>query len=78
MPFYTVSEQAQRTLGDHLDQNPGLKRQRDLLVSIADATAVAVLAELLDVMQFSGARRVSREMRPLRAAPICFFVKPPA
>lgn len=26
-------EQTQRTLGDHVDQNPGLKRQRDLLVS---------------------------------------------
>jgi len=25
-------EQTQRTLGDHVDQNPGLKRQRDLLV----------------------------------------------
>lgn len=52
----------EQRIRDHIDQTPRLKEQRDLLVSIpgvADTTAAAILAELLDVSQFAGARQVA-------------------
>lgn len=54
--------QTQQAIKDHMDQNPTLKGQRDLLVSIpgiADTTAAAILSELLDVSQFTEARQVA-------------------
>ncbi len=55
-------QKTEQRIHDHISQNPSLKGQRDLLVSIpgiADATAAALLAELLDVAQFAGARQVA-------------------
>jgi transposase len=51
-----------RQIKEHIDAHPSLKQQRDLLVSIpgiAGTTAAALLAELLDVSQFTGARQVA-------------------
>jgi transposase len=55
-------EKTERRIRDHINQNPPLKEQRDLLVSIpgiADTTAAALLAEIGDVTQFAGARQVA-------------------
>ncbi len=52
----------EQRLRDHINQNPTLKNQRDLLVSIpgiADATAATLLAEIVEVRQFAGARQVA-------------------
>jgi transposase len=54
--------QTRQAIKDHIDQNPTLKGQRDLLVSIpgiADTTAAVILAELLDLSQFTEARQVA-------------------
>lgn len=61
-----VQEQIARTkkqIKEHIDQDPTLKQQRDLLTSIpgvAETTAAAVLAELGDINQFDSARQVHR------------------
>ncbi len=55
-------EKTEQAIRDHIDLNPTLKEQRALLVSIpgiADTTAAVVLAELLDVSQFTDARQVA-------------------
>jgi transposase len=56
-------KQTKTLVRKHIEQHPGLKKQRDLLVSIpgiAQTTAAALLAELGDVLsQFSGARQVA-------------------
>lgn len=55
-------EATRRAVGDHIDNSPTLRGQRDLLVSIpgvADTTAAALLAEIGDVSQFAGARQVA-------------------
>lgn len=60
-----LSEQLKRTealIRDHIDQHPGLKRQRELLDSIpgiGEATAAALLAEVPDIKQYRSARRVA-------------------
>jgi transposase len=54
--------QAEQHIRDHIHGHPRLKEQRDLLVSIpgiADTTAAAILAEIVDVTQFAGARQVA-------------------
>ncbi len=55
--------QTKKLIREHIEQHPGLKKQRDLLVSIpgiAETTAAALLAELGNVVsQFSGARQVA-------------------
>jgi transposase len=51
-----------RQIKEHINEHPWLKGQRDLLVSIpgiADTTAAALLAELLDVSLFTGARQAA-------------------
>ena len=55
-------EKTEQAIRDHIDQTPTLEEQRALLVSIpgiADTTAAVVLAELLDVSQFTDARQVA-------------------
>ncbi len=55
-------EKTERAIRDHINQNPTLKKQRDLLVSIpgiADTTAAAILAEIMDVSAFTDARQVA-------------------
>ena len=56
-------KQTKKLIREHIAGHPGLKNQRDLLVSIpgiAQTTAAALLAELGDVLtQFSGARQVA-------------------
>jgi len=52
----------EQRIKDHISQTPNLKRQRDLLVSIpgiADTTAAALLAEIVDVSAFAGSRQVA-------------------
>jgi transposase len=47
---------------DHIDQNPSLKQQRDLLSSIpgiGELTAAKVLAEIVDIKLYSSARQVA-------------------
>lgn len=47
---------------EHIERHPDLRSKRDLLISIpgiADTSAAAVLAELGDVAQFTGARQVA-------------------
>ena len=58
----TEIEKTEQRIRDLLDQDAGLRQQRDLLVSvpgIGHATAAALLAELGDVSQFTGARQVA-------------------
>jgi transposase len=58
----TQMEKAEQAIRDHINQNPTLKKQRDLLISIpgiADTTAAAILAEIMDVSQFTDARQVA-------------------
>lgn len=55
-------EATRQAIKDHIDNSPTLKGQHDLLVSIpgvADTTAAALLAEIVDVHQFAGARQVA-------------------
>lgn len=52
----------ERLIREHIDEHPTLKEQRELLVSIpgiAGTTAAALLAELLDVKQFSNVGQVA-------------------
>lgn len=52
----------EQRIHDHIHQNPSLKNQRDLLVSIpgiADTTAAAILVEVVDIRQFAGAHQVA-------------------
>jgi transposase len=55
-------KKTEQRIKDHICQHPVLKSQRDLLVSIpgiADTTAAALLAEIVDVHQFAGSRQVA-------------------
>jgi transposase len=60
-----LAEQIKRTealIRDHIDQHPGLKRQRELLDSIpgvGETTAAALLAEVPDIKQYKSARQVA-------------------
>ena len=60
-----LDEQIARTqtlIRDHIDQNPKLKQQRDLLSSIpgiAETTAAKMLAEIVDVNHYQSARQVA-------------------
>ena len=52
----------QSLIRDHIDQNPSLKQQRDLLNSIpgiGDLTATRLLAEIVDINQYQSARQVA-------------------
>jgi transposase len=47
---------------DHIDQNPTLKQQRDLLTSIpgiGEATAAKLMAEIVDINHYRSARQVA-------------------
>ncbi len=55
-------DKVKRQIKDHIDQNPGLKQQRDLLLSIpgvGEATAALLLAEVGPVERFEDARAVA-------------------
>ena len=55
-------EATRRAIREHINGSPTLRGQRDLLTSlpgIADTTAAALLAELLDAKQFAGARQAA-------------------
>jgi transposase len=55
-------EKTRRHIKDHIDQNPDLKNQSQLLESIPGigaATAALLLAELGDISQFTSARQVA-------------------
>ena len=55
-------KQTRKQISDHIDQNPSLKEQKELLVSIpgiADTTAAVLLAEIGDVSQFDNAGKVA-------------------
>ncbi len=55
-------DKVKRQIKDHIDGNPGLKQQRDLLLSIpgvGETTAALLLAELGEVDRFDGARAVA-------------------
>lgn len=60
-----LSDQIKRTealIRDHIDQHPGLRRQRELLDSIpgiGETTAAALLAEVPDILQYKSARQVA-------------------
>ena len=67
-------KKTEQAIRDHINQNPMLKAQRDLLVSIpgiADTTAAALLSELLDVSQFTEARQSPRRVRWQRSRVWC-------
>ena len=52
----------QSLIKDHIDQNPSLRQQRDLLSSIpgiGELTAAKLLAEIVDIKQYSSARQVA-------------------
>ena len=52
----------QSLIRDHIDQNPTLSQQRDLLTSIpgiGEATAAKLLAEIVDVNHYRSARQVA-------------------
>lgn len=54
--------ETRQAIREHLDQHPGLKKQRELLLSIpgiGETTAALLLAELGDVTQFRGVRQVA-------------------
>lgn len=54
--------QTQSLIKDHIDQNPGLKQQRDLLSSIpgiGDLTAAKLLSEIIDINHYKSARQVA-------------------
>jgi transposase len=51
-----------KLIGDHFDQHPHLKQQRDLLTSIpgiGDMTASVLLAEIRDVSDYNNARQLA-------------------
>ena len=55
-------DKVKRQIKEHIDSNPGLKQQRDLLLSIpgvGEATAALLLAELGEVERFQDARAVA-------------------
>jgi transposase len=60
-----LSEQIKRTealIRSHINNHPGLRRQRELLDSIpgiGEATAAALLAEVPDIKQYKSARQVA-------------------
>jgi transposase len=60
-----LDEQITRTqslIRDHIDENPSLKQQRELLTSIpgiGEATAARMLAEVVDTNHYSSARQVA-------------------
>ena len=60
-----LSEQIRKTqalIRDHIDNHPGLRRQRELLDSIpgvGETTAAALLAEVPDIKQYRSARQVA-------------------
>ena len=60
-----LSEQIRRTeklIREHINSNPGLKGQADLLDSIpgvGETTAAALLAEVPDILQYKSARQVA-------------------
>jgi transposase len=52
----------QSLIRDHIDQNPSLSQQRDLLISIpgiGEATAAKLLAEIVDINRYRSARQVA-------------------
>jgi len=52
----------QSLIKDHIDENPSLRQQRDLLSSIpgiGELTAAKLLAEIVDIKQYSSARQVA-------------------
>lgn len=52
----------QSLIRDHIDQNPSLKQQRDLLSTIpgiGDLTAAKLLAEIVDINHYQSARQVA-------------------
>lgn len=52
----------QSLIRDHIDQNPSLKRQRDLLSSIpgiGDLTAAKLLSEFVDISHYGSARQAA-------------------
>jgi transposase len=52
----------QSLIRDHIDQNPSLKQQRDLLSSIpgiGDLTAAKLLSEFVDISKYSSARQAA-------------------
>lgn len=54
--------QTQSRIKDHIDRHPSLKQQRDLLNSIpgiGELTAAKLLAEIVDINQYSSARQVA-------------------
>jgi transposase len=54
--------QAHSLITDHIDQNPSLKQQRDLLSSIpgiGELTAAKLLAEIIDIKHYQSARQVA-------------------
>jgi transposase len=54
--------QTQSLIKDHIDQNPSLKQQRDLLSSIpgiGDLTAAKLLSEIIDINHYQSARQVA-------------------
>lgn len=54
--------QTRRLIKDHIDNHPTLKQQRDLLNSIpgiGELTAAKLLAEIVDIKQYSSARQVA-------------------
>lgn len=54
--------QTLQAIGDHIDQNPDLRQQRDLLTSIdgiGEKTAALLLAELGDPLRFDNAKAVT-------------------
>lgn len=58
----TQIKQTLQAISDHIDQNPDLRQQRDLLTSIdgiGEKTAALLLAELGDPMRFDSAKAVT-------------------
>ena len=54
--------QTQSLIKDHIDQNPSLRQQRDLLSSIpgiGDLTAAKLLSEIIDINHYESARQVA-------------------
>ncbi len=54
--------QTQSQIKDHINQNPSLSQQRDLLSSIpgiGELTAAKLLAEIIDIKQYRSARQVA-------------------
>lgn len=59
----TEIDAVEKLIKEHINNNPNLKRDRDLLVSIpgvAETTAAKILAELPDVEQFASAKAAAK------------------